>query len=1000
MKKYFLSLIFLSVFCGAGFGEQISMVYFSPVAKNFSLELYNYLQKETIANLQDISEVVEKDFLPAEVVVNWANFKIEEINATNTNIVVVGKKKVAPKKIPLITLKSVTPSLFSSINPYVKLDSILSVNYSVLKKTKSAEPDVNITLMLILPGNAKLNPVNISMPLSMVSNRTKLNRELKEGLIKLYGMWDRYYYQPQINGSVSINVTPKDAVIEIPLLNTKLKNGLNSNIPVGKYLAIIRLTNYTTIVTNIEVAEKPLSYKFNMAKLPSRIEGAPLLGSLYIDSDFPGAKFLIIEDGITGETPAQINNLKVEDKTIIFDETVNYKITNVKVKLSPDDVSYVFVNLERKGNKITIVSTNEGALVIVNKKIAGKIENNSFQYQGNVGLYSLTLFQDRFVALRTNFTLESSTLKTMELNLTPKKLSGYFITPQASVPVYLGNNEVGMTPVRFLSYESEKLSFEFRATNYGYNIMLTNVDWRWGKFNSVYAMLSPLYGDIKVFSEPFDANLFVEGNFKGKILESGLALYGLPSKKTKLRIEKEGYKPLNTNVYISPNVENQFKFTLREAPVKVYITTLPDKGFDIYVNDEWSGVSGETIIPFELGKSIIKINKRGYKTILMNVDLKEKASTNIIVKVEKGMSEDEFIENVSNNLLNMEELWRSKLFTKAIDECITNIEFIKSSEYAYLDRAKEIKKSFENRQGFLIKVTNMFDIYNKSIELENMQDYKNALNGYEEVMAILSSFDKEYEQYFQETSMEVANKIEGVKRIIAEKEEKEEVKGFISEINPIVYEGDKYLNNNELDRAIERYELVLKKIESSSFADHPRVIEIKERVNKRIKNSQKMKKEKSAWWPNIKKSWSGFNFHIGASTLSVNELSFDSSKMNINAGGLIGINFLPFFGIKVGGFYNLSSLDETNTFLPYGIMAGANIGIPIIPQLAIFGEYFMVLSDFSKIDILNNSIVNAGLDIKFEWFGLKLYYEVGFKDNFAKTYHGIGGGITFWLNED
>ncbi len=1000
MKKRFLFLVILVIFSGICFAQQISMVYFSPVPKGFSPELYTYLQREIIANLQDLSDVFEKDFLPAEVVVDWVNFKINEINATNTNVVIVRKKKVLPKKIPLVTIKTVSPRLLTKINSYLKIDSILSFNFSIVKKSKKGEAIVNISTMPILPGQLKLNSVNIEIPLSMVSNQSFFNKKVKEAIVKIYNFWDRYFYFPSKMGSVSLNVIPNNAIIEIPSLNLKLSRGRNSNIPVGRYLAIIRLTNYVTIVTNIEVSEKPLTYKFKLLKLPARLEGAPLLGSLYIDSDFPGAKFLIIEDGISGETPMQINNLKVEDKTIIFDETVNYKITNVKVRLSPDDVTYTFVNLERKGNKIVIISTNEGANVLINKKIVGKIENKMFQYQGNVGLYSLTLMKDRFITLKTNFSLESGSVKTMELNLSPKKVCGFFITPQGGVPVYHENKEIGFTPFRFASYESEKIPFEFRATNYGYNIFITNVEWRWGKFNSIYAILSPLYGDLRVFSEPSDSSLFLEGSYKGKISETGLSLYNLPSRRTKVRIEKDGYKPLNTNIYVAPNVENQFKFTLKEAPVKVYITTLPDKGFDIYVNDEWSGISGETIIPFELGKSTIKINKRGYKTILMNVDLKEKVTTNFIVKVEKGLSEDEFIENISNNFMNMEELWKNKLFTKAIDECMTNLEIIKSSEYAYLNQAVEIKKSFESKMGWLIKVTNMFDIYNKAVEYENLQDHKNALNGYDETLSIINGFDKEYEPYFQDLKMEIANKIEDVKRVISEKEEKEEVKSFISELNPIIYDGDKYLNNNELDRAIEKYQLVLKKIEASAFADHPRVIEIKERVSKRIKNSEKLKKEKGAWWPNIKKSWSGFNFHFGANTLSLNEFSFDSTKMNLNATGLIGINFLPFFGIRLGGFYNFSSLEEEVRFLPYGVMVGASIGIPLIPQLALFGEYFMVLSDFSKIDILNNAVVNAGIDVKFEWFGLKLYYEAGFKENYSRMYHGIGGGITFWLNEE
>ncbi len=999
MKKFILILTMCLGFFSISIAEDITMVYFNPVAKGFPIDLFNYISNETIANLNDMSDVVGTIFLPSSIIEQWVNFKINEINETNTNFTIVKGKKVPPKKIPNLVIKSASSALINQIVPYVKLNSILSINYSMTRPAKGSQPTINIAFMLFTSSQAKAIPINLQISIDMISNQQYLNRQIKEALVSCYNFWDRFYYTQSKNGSVSFAITPKEAVVEIPSLNMKLRNGLNSNIPVGRYIALIKATSYITIVTNIEIAEKPINYKINLSKIPPKIEGAPVMGNLYIDSDFPGAKFLIIEDGITGETPMQINNLKAEEKTIIFDETVNYSLKQVKVRISPDDTTYTFVNLDRKGNRISIVSTNEGALVIVNRKIVGKIENGSFNYLGTVGLHSLTLIQDKYTALRTNFTLESGVLKKMDLNLSRKKIKGFFITPQGSVPVFAEKTEIGFTPTSFAFMENERIPLEFRATNFGYNILLTNINWNWKNLNVVYTMLTPLYGDIRIFSEPVDANVFLEGSYRGKTTEGGLSLFSIQAKRTKLRIEKDGYKPINTNIYIPPNIETQFKFTMREAPVKVYITTLPDKGFDVYVNDEWSGISGETIIPFELGKSIIKINKRGYKTVLLNVDLKEKTSTNLVVKVVQGISEEEFIENISNNYVTMEEYWKQKLYPKAIDECKSIIDTIKSSEYQYLKEAQEIKKNFEAKLAWLIQVTNMYQLINQSVEFENLQDYKNALNGYEEAYSILSKFDKAYESHFEETKVDLINKIDNVKKIISEKEGKEEVRKFIGEINPMIFNADK-IANEEPEKALEIYNKVLKRIENSAFKDHPKVVEIKEKVNKKIKTSQKVQQEKSAWWPNVQKSWTGFNIHLGVSTPALDGISFESDKMNLLGQGIVGINFLPFFGLRIGGTYNITPPSGENLFIPYCAMIGANIGIPIIPQWALFGEYFMTISDFSRVNILENSIANFGMDIKFEWFGIKIYYEMGFAKNFSKTFHGIGGGITFWFNEE
>jgi len=1001
MKKIFFLVICISTFVfGLLYSEEVSLIFFTPVAKNFPPDVYNYLQQEVIANLQDLSDFSGKNFVESKVIEQWANFNINEINATNTNIQIVKGKKVLPKKIPPVSINGITPAILKNLS-IVNVTSGLNVSFLIMRQKQAGSDTVNVAFSWYTTNLTKPVSTVLTFPLQDIYDKENFNRRVKETLVELFGLKDRYYYIPQKTGSVGFSVVPKNASIDLPLLNKKLVNGVNSGLPVGRYIAIIRAEGYSTIITNIEIAEKPINYKINLSKLSTKVEeGIPSLGSLYVDSDFPGAKFLIVEDGISGETPILLKDLKTGEKTILFDESVNYKLKTVKVNLVQNDMVYAFVSLERKGNKIVINSTNEGATVVVDRQIAGKILNGKFEYQGNVGLHSLTLLKDRYTPFRTNFTLEMGKVKEINLNLSPKSIIGFFVTPQAkNIPVFVNNNKLGVTPLSCYLDKNELLTVEFRATNEGYNILLTNLSWMWGKLNNVVTYLTPLFGDLKIFTDPADANLFIEGSYRGKIIETGLNIYQLQAKRLKVRIEKDGYKTINTNIYIAPNVENQFKFILKEAPVKIFITTLPEKGFDVYVNNEWSGISGETIIPFELGKNTIKINKRGFKTIITNVELKEKTSLVYTFQVEQGVSEDEFIENISNNFSIMEDTWKNKQYEKAIEICTTNINEIKNSMYNYLSVSQEIKKNFESRIGWLVKVTNMIDLINKGVELENLQDYKNAREAYEEAFDILSKFESGLASYFEETKLDLANKIENVKKIMSEKEEKTEIKNFVTELNSLVLAGDKLVNNGDYDGALAKYQVALKKIESSGFSDNPRVIELKERINKRIKNTQKLQKEKSAWWPNIQKSWSGFNVHFGAATLSLGEPSFESEKMNIMGYGVIGLNFIPFFGLRIGGTYNFVDVKDYN-YVPYGVMAGAMIGIPVISQFSLFVEYFLLMSDFVKLDILNNSVANFGFDIKFGWFGLRLYYELGFKENFQKIYHGIGGGITFWITEE
>lgn len=982
MKKILLIVMIFAFVClGKVFPKNLTVLNFSPLPRQFPSDVYEKLKVSVITSLQDLSDFTGECYIDSETAEKWANYKIEEISSTNTKF----------KKSKVKNLWEIIP-----------VDSNLSVNFAVYSEKAKGQKRFDVSFSFSTRDKKPVYKV-VSLSEDVLSDSSLLIRKIKETIVTLYNLENRYYYDlsGKMSGSIQIYVTPKTAQIEIPVLGIKLQNGLNRDIPVGNYVMIVKALGYNSIITNVEIKPQPSVYKISLNKMSKKTgEGIPSLGSIYIDSDFPRARFIIVEDGISGETPMLINEIKSGEKTIIFDETANYTIKTLKTNVMENEITYVLANLERKGNKLIIKSTNENSLVIIDGKIAGNIKDGKFEYQGNVGLHSLTILNDKFAVLKTNFTLEMSKVNEMQLNLTPKKIVGFIVTPQSdNIPVYAGKDKLGSTPLTLYLEETDSLNLEYRATNEGYNILLTNVIWKWGKLNNILATLTPLYGDMKVFSEPGEANVFIEGNYKGKTSVDGLSLYHIQAKRLNLRLEKEGYKPLNTNVYVAPNVENQFKFTLREAPVQIFITTIPEKDFDIYVNDEWSGKSGKTIIPFELGKNTIKITKRGYKTIITNVTLKEKASLVYSFNVEKGLSEEEFVENISNSYELLEDSWKNKKYNEALQLCSNVIDEIKNSAYNYLPVAGEIKKKFESRQGWLIKVTNMLGIMSTGIELENLQDYNNALSAYEEVISILNSFSSEVINYFEETKTETLGRIEKIKGILAEKEEKEGVKNFVVNINKIVLEGDKAQNEGDYGKAVKLYNQALEKIETSGLSDNPKIVELKERINNRLKVTKKIEKEKSDWWPNIKSSWSGFNLSLGISSLSPGGISFNSSEMDLMGYGVIGINFIPFLGIKLGGGYNILPA-TTSSFAPYAVMGGAVIGIPILPQFGLFGEYFMMISDFTKMNILENSLANFGMELKFDWFGIRLYYEIGFANNFESTYHGVGGGISLWVGEE
>lgn len=953
MKKTFLFFItFFCIWTVRLESQKLTILNEGAVPASISKSNYIKIQKALFANLNDLENIISTTFITPAKLETWVNILIDEKNAAKEaeylHAINLGKKPAIPQKILPLKILPFNTTKLKSITNYLKPDQILNITYTPVQRGLS----LNFSLQNI---NGKtINTTPLTVIFDDLNNYSKINRMIKESLITLYNLWGNYYYLPKKTGNITLLLSPPDAICTLPDLGIKLLNNSKEILPQGNYRAIVSASNHFIKFTNILVTDKPTIQKISLKKFVVRSNeiGKPPTGRLFIESDIPGAKFVIMETGDIYQTPAMISNLNTKDINIVFDETKDYPLKRLNLKIRENITLYEKVKLIREESRLKIESTNENALVILDKEIMGEIKNNEINLNPTEGLHSLTIFKDFYEVYRTNVNIYAGKMKTIKAGLNKKNPAGYFITPQsANVAVKIKDQTVGTTPFLAKLNESDSIEITFYANPNGYINLTTNISWRWDQDNNVIASLKPLFGELTIGilnSDLSNVALFVDNIYRGRTGPNPLTISRLLARSTKIRLEAEGYRTLNTNVLVFPNVNTSYSFMMKESPVKGFITTSPEKEFEVFINDSYVGLSGSGALPLELGKSSLKLKKRGFKTIYTNIEILTKDPVILLFTTTPGESEDEFLERIESEYSTIEQNIHTVPLTNSIKELKNLKEKITESEYATISQTKE--------------KLNKIDVSISKIEEE-------------------------------------------IKKIAEEelkKEEETKFSAFFDKISKIVNDGDYLLSSNKLTEAYSKYDSAIKMIEQSQYKDNSKLRSFIIRAKDGIKEVQKKEKIKKGWWQTSKRAWTGFYIDLLGMDIAKEWELFNSTTANPFVSLKANLEILPLFGISIGGLYNFNynSKSKQNAFVDSAMGLGFNLRIPVIAQWSFYGDYQFLIDDFYNVDLLNKTILMAGTELKWGAFSVKIFYQLGLKDHFKTFYHGGGIGVALWLQGD
>ncbi|MFN4215885.1 MAG: PEGA domain-containing protein [Brevinematales bacterium] len=1060
MKKFVMMLLFLPLFL---WGETITLVSLGAKPKGMEDGPYQILLNQVVFNLNDVNDVLNNVYLPVPLAVEWANSIINEINRTNTNLVVVKGKVVTPSKIQPLKIAPFSQAFFKSLSNYIRFQQALDIGFTVAGNTYTITFSWYQSLASVKPVIQK-----VTIPSSLLTNLVAMNTLLKENIIALFNQWERYYYQPEVKGKITLSLVPSTAknIQLISLPSVIFKPGQNE-LPLGSYPLLVMADGYDPFFTNISVGFNPSTYVIRLVatkKILGAAEERPK-GHLFLNADYPGAFFLILEDGIQGRTPFFMTNILAGTKTVIFEETENYKMKQYTFNLQPNVLNMQTVSLSRKGTSFVIKCSQEGANVIVNRRKVGVIQNGIFETQVTSGLNLITVIKDGYLPFRTNIIFKEEQ-QTMTVDLQARPVVGMIIsTPEKGLTVIVDGKRRIKTPAPLWLTETPRLGLEFLGTNFGYMNVSTNVEWSSSRFNIVIAQLSPIFGDLSISTQPEDAYVVVNGLLRGKTSMGVLDVTTLPARNTTIRIEKEGYKTLTTNIYIQPNLRNMLSLKLKDAPAKLFVSTVPEKGFEAYVNGDFVGYSSSNVFSVEMGNVELKLNKRGFRTIVTNLSVNSQQTLVLTFVSTPGVGEDDVFDSSFFFLQEALDAAGQNDFFSASSNFALALSTIRTSEYASFQKLRKLENEIlfaKKELGDNILVADLYlDVYtnyNYWNLVAEKGDISNAVLQFKQLVAKIDA------------SRLTNNPLPELRSTIRKSYALYGWKQIEGEVIGIVAAGDTASQNENYEDALKYYNRALSMIKEIDAFENEQLsntyidIEMKQRTAANKKAEKELagdakvlldsltsmvyeadRKAENGQYAEALKIYQNILAKIDASPFKdynvikeqrnrvekrIDNVKKQKQKSDVWWPKMVrnwsGMSISGFYsGIESQSFQFGSEMNHMvraqigihpfpllqlslggmynatpHFYAPYALAFGGGLRIPLLAQWSFFADTQVLWSDFIVFDIAKYDITDIGMDIKFGWFGLRLAYTFGWQDYFNTSKQGISAGLTFWFTEE
>ena len=371
--------------------------------------------------------------------------------------------------------------------------------------------------------------------------------------------------------SVFVEIDPITAQIEIEG-GFKVRLGQRYLIRSGSYELTLLNDGYHDSVTQLLVsAEQSQTHPFIMRKLP---------GIISIASDITDGARVQIDGVDIGLTP--LNGVLVESgdhqMTISKERYLDYRET-ISVE-GRSVVQRYQASLEPAWATVSLSTVPAGADVLVDGEIFGTTPVNAEILQGR---RDLTLKLSGHKAWQDDFDViagEDFTIPPVQLE--PADGLVFIRSNPSAASLTIGGDFKGLTPLEVALAPGQNHELTFFKN--GYHSKKTTIRTQPNQERELNLELDPVLASVSVIAEPVDAELYVNGEFRGLANQS----IELMAASQQIEIRKAGYVPYTAEFTSRPGLDQIIRVTLksleqaRQEQIKPVIATAAGQSLKLF----------------------------------------------------------------------------------------------------------------------------------------------------------------------------------------------------------------------------------------------------------------------------------------------------------------------------------------------------------------------------------------------------------------------------------
>lgn len=265
--------------------------------------------------------------------------------------------------------------------------------------------------------------------------------------------------------------------------------------------------------------------------------------------------------------------------------------------------------------KVTIITEPAGASVIINGREIGvtsveKPLSKSFP----PGVYIIKFVKKDYLTGWEKFICTQQPQQTLQVKLTPIAASVMVYSNPAGAELNFKGEVVGETPLTLHDLPIGKYTGILKKQGY------TNIELNWevqdARPFAIDGNMVSNMGNLSITSNPANSNIFIDEKPRGPTPFEGSIEQG----NHKIRIEKEGYTPMEEVLTIKKNEKTAKSYTLQMRPGILTVKSNP-AGASVFLNNQLYGNTPVEIKELVPGTYQIRVEKAGCDPLVKQISI-------------------------------------------------------------------------------------------------------------------------------------------------------------------------------------------------------------------------------------------------------------------------------------------------------------------------------------------------------------------------------------------